>query len=86
MTTASVQSLVEQLSPEHRANLACILDIQEDDASSIGERIRWLYHSRVRREIRSKGHAAANFVSSRLTGKRLGSSTEEDYPPPSWAG
>ena len=54
MTTVSVQSLVERLSPEHRANLACILDIKKNDAISICDRIRWLYYSKVRREIRSK--------------------------------
>lgn len=85
VTTTSVQPLVASLSPEGRANLAYILRIEEDDATSISERIRWLYHSKVRKEIRSKAHAAANFALSKTGGKRIDPITEEDYPPPSWA-
>ncbi len=84
VTTTSIQSLLVPLSREDRANLACILRIEEDDVNSICERIRWLYHSKVRKEISSKAHAAADFALSK-TGKRMTGSTEEDYRPPSWA-
>ena len=85
MSTNSVQSLVASLSSEHRANLANILDVEGNDTASICEELRWLYHSKVRKEVRAKGHAAANVVLSKTTGKHVNPITDEDYPPPSWA-
>ena len=85
MSAISVQSLVTSLPSEHRANLAKILDIESDDATAICEGVRWLYHSRVRKEIRARSHAAANVVLSKTTGKHVDPVTDEDYPPPTWA-
>lgn len=85
MNTNSVQSLVASLSSEHRENLAYILAVKGDDAASICEELRWLYHSKVRKEIRAKSHAAANVVLTKTTGRHVDPITDEDYPPPSWA-
>lgn len=84
MTATPVQSLVGGLADEDRANLACILEIESDDASSICDRIRWLYHSRVRAGALTQGSAWADTILSKTIGKRVPHITHENYPPPTW--
>ena len=84
MTATTFQSLVADLPRAHRANLACILEIESEDTSAICERVRWLYHSKVRAGLRAQGSALADTVLSKTTGKRVRAVTDEDYPPPTW--
>lgn len=70
MTATTFQSLVAGLPHAHCANLACILEIESEDTSAICERVRWLYHSKVRAGLRAQGSALANTVLSKTTGKR----------------
>ncbi len=83
MTATTFQSLVAGLPHAHRANLACILEIESEDTSAICERVRWLYHSKVRAGLRAQGNALADTVLSKTTGKRV-RAVDKDYPPPTW--
>ena len=84
VTATPVQSLVDGLAREHRANLACILEVEGEDASSICNRVRWLYHSKVRAGIASQSRAWADTILSKTIGKGVRHITHESYPLPTW--
>ena len=84
MTATSVQSLVEGLAREDRANLACILETKSEDAVSICERVRWLYWSKIRAGIMTRGSVLADTVLSKTIGKLVQPVTGEDYLSLAW--
>ena len=89
-STLDLLALVGRLAHEDRANLAATLGLEPDSApEEICETIRWLYHSKVRREIRKGARSVVGFAKSYLPdalGVASKVATEnDDYPVPTWA-
>lgn len=89
-STLDLMALVRRLAHEDRANLAATLGLEPNSApEEICETVRWLYHSKVRREIRRRTDDVFDWVKSYLPdapgAKSKAAAENDEYPLPTWA-
>ena len=89
-STLDLRALVGGLAREDRANLAVTLGLEPNSAAEkICEEVRWMYHSKVRSEIRKGAKPVVDLLKSRLRGvpgvESKAATENDDYPVPTWA-
>ncbi len=86
MSSTPLQLVVERLSDQELADLATILELDEDSSAiEICERVRWMYWSKARAKFsRTAKQAWRTIKSNRDTEQTRAAETHERHPVPDW--
>ena len=86
MNSTPLRSVIEDLSADHRANLAAILELATDaSVNQICESLRWMYRSRARAKLTATAADGLHLLKSTVRKARSTiRPTDELFPTPTW--